>query len=398
MVTAGIFLAWGVAGPAVGAGPLVTPTPPVADRLVPDSRPVEPAQPAEPAPVVAPPPVESRPLVDPVADPAADVAADPRRASGVVLTVLAVLTVIAVVLGVASLSERLAPPSSRRRPQAPVWESSPAALLHTGPDTVLPSGARVPAVAATGLAVVPVLARPGAGAGTWTEVHDLVDTWAWHEYWLPTGRAAGAVLPADGLVLGDGVALDTDEVRWGPGLVAPFPGSEPVVLPVSAGLILSRPAATSAAQLRPWLAREVRALRAASQQRTGAALAFVHTLTGPLWAVGLPVAAVVAGVGPWLLALTTAPLGVGVVTAALRWAAMDDADRSTTLRLPVRRGALLIATGPVHALLRMREAWSALAAPPPVTMRRRVAIAVGRRPAVRPPGRRPAPWTSTGRA
>jgi hypothetical protein len=325
--------------------------------------------------------------------------------------VLVALSAVAALLAAVSLHERLSPPRSRGLRDGPPTmsptngptasrDTSPAdrARLLTGPATSSPAGAAVPAVAPAGVAVVPVLARPEEGGGNWTQMHDLVDTWAWHEYWLPTGRSGGAVLPADGLVLGDAVALDQEAVTWGPGLVAPFPGSDPVVLPVSAGLILSRPAAADPGELRPWLAREVRALRAAARQRATAGLAYAHSLTGPLWAVGLPVTAWLAGVGPWVAAVTFAPLGVGVVTAVLRWAAMADVDRSTTLRLPVRRGALLLATGPLHALMRTREAWSALAAPEPVAMSRRVALAGGRRPGVRPPGPRPAPWTSAGRA
>jgi hypothetical protein len=230
------------------------------------------------------------------------------------------------------------------------------------------------------------------------ELHDVVDAWAWHEYWLPTGRAAGAVLPADGLVLGDAVALP-DGLSGGD-LVAPVPEADPAVLPVSAGVILSRPAAADSGQLGRRLVREARALRAAAHQRAGAAVALAHSLTGPVSAVALPVAAVVGGAPVAVLAATLAPVGVGLVSTALRWAALDDADRATTLRLPVGRGWLLVVTGPAHAVLRCRAAWVALRAAPPVPLARRVALAPGRpgRPGRPGAGPRPVAWGSERRA
>jgi len=392
---------------------LVTPTPPVPDRLVPvpEPEPQEQTVPTGRVPTEAPARTAETPRPP---GPAPTASAGPREGAGAGGTgrtdadpavpaldvALLVLSLVATVLALVSLHERLAPPrASRARtppPAAGGWSPAPRLLAAEG--TVRPADLQVPAVPRDGVAVLPVLARPERAPVGWMELHDVVDAWAWHEYWLPTGRAAGAVLPADGLVLGDAVALP-DGLSGGD-LVAPVPEADPAVLPVSAGVILSRPAAADSGQLGRRLVREARALRAAAHQRAGAAVALAHSLTGPVSAVALPVAAVVGGAPVAVLAATLAPVGVGLVSTALRWAALDDADRATTLRLPVGRGWLLVVTGPAHAVLRCRAAWVALRAAPPVPLARRVALAPGRpgRPGRPGAGPRPVAWGSERRA
>jgi hypothetical protein len=412
------------------AEPLVTPSAAVPDQLVPDAGstgsadvPVAtprdlppratPAQAGTPAATGEPAPRPDRAVPSGGGATETGVGDSPvgRVVGGLVVAVAAIATALAFV----ALHERLAPP--RAGGPFPAGRSGGAAGLRggaagraggpaaparvlTSPGTTRPPAGAVPELAADGVAVLPVLARPSAAGAGWAALHDVVDTWAWHEYWLPTGRAAAAVLPVDGLVLGELVSLPGAPAG---DLVAPVPGADPVVLPVSAGVILARPAAADTGDLAARLVLEARALRAAARLRTGAALAFVHFLTAPFSVLVLPAAALAVRAPVAVLVTSLVPGGVALVTAALRWAALDDADRATTLRLPVHRGWLLVVTGPGHAILRCRAAWAALRAAPPVPLARRVATSIpasagrARAGASGGPGRPVVPWGSAGR-
>jgi hypothetical protein len=387
-------------GPEIGE-PLVTASTPVPDLLV-DTGEEEPGgvprtggpvtrsePPAARSDAPAGAPATPSPSPEPGEDP------DPAGAAGSTRTshlVLAVLAVAAALLASASMLERLRPPGRRRRPDR-AGRTPARGVLRVAPGTARPPEDRLPPVAEDGVVALPVLALPEEAQPSWTQLHDLVDAWTWHQSWLAAGRGARVVVPVDGLVIGRG--LDAEDPRIHDlGLVKPLPDGPSRVAGVEEGIILSRPAACSVRDLTPRLRREVEALAAAARYRAWAAAARAHSLVGFPLAVLLPVVAVLLGSPIWVVALAVAPTAVGLVTALLRWAALDEVDRATTLRIPLPRGFLLVATGPIHAALRWVAAWAALRSPAPIPLARVVRIEGVRREsgtgltAERPSGRR----------
>jgi hypothetical protein len=305
--------------------------------------------------------------------------------------VVLVASIVATLLAVVGLFERTSP-AGRRPAVAPRGTPLRPSQLRTGPTTALPaSSPPLPPVPPDGVACLPVLAGPEGRRPGWVELHDAVDAWTWHEYWLLADRGAGVVLPADGLGLGSEVMVEDDALAWGPGLVAPFPGAAVHVHSVAERVILTRPAARGPRELRPWLVREARALRAAGPHRVGASAALTAALVGFPLAVLLPVLALLLQSPVVIVAASFAPLGVGVISSALRWAALDELDRATTVRVPLRLGVLLVLTGPLHALLRCAAAWSALQRPAPVPLVRVIRVGDSARRGLLEPGARRRP-------
>jgi hypothetical protein len=252
---------------------------------------------------------------------------------------------------------------------------SPPRALMAAPGTRVPEGsaaraALLRAERRASVLVLPVLARPVPRRPRWTELHDAVDSWLWHESWLRSVEPPPTTLPLDGLLIGADL-----EVPHGRGRTARVPEGEALsVVGAAEGIILSRPAARS---LRPLLARAARdaaVVAAEARRRPQAGVLLAHGLVGlPAGILALSVALVVGAPLPVLVAASL-PAAMGAVSAALRWSALVDLDRSTSLRFPPGAGLVLLVTGPAHAALTSVAAWRALPAPAPLPLRPSVGL------------------------
>jgi hypothetical protein len=83
---------------------------------------------------------------------------------------------------------------------------------------------------------------------------------------------------------------------------------------------------------------------------------------------------VLSGAPLTVLVAAALPAALGVVSAVLRWSALVDMDRSTSLRFPGGAGLLLLVTGPAHAALTAVAAWRALPTAPPLPLRPSVGL------------------------
>jgi hypothetical protein len=284
-----------------------------------------------------------------------------------------VLAAVAAALAVVALRERhrFGPvdPDAGLDPRERPFPSPPRALL-TAPGTVVPEGASSRAAVLraerrASVLVLPVLAHPSPGRPRWTELHDAVDSWLWHESWLRSVEPPPTTLPVDGLLIGGDL-----EVPRGRGRVAQVPPGEPLsVVGTVEGVILSRPAARSMRALVARAARDARVVAAEARRRSPAGVLLAHELVGLPAAAVVPVVAVLSRAPVVVLLAAVLPAAVGVVSAALRWAALVDLDRSTSLRFGWGAGLLLTVSGPAHAALVSVGAWQSLGTPRPLPLR-----------------------------
>ncbi|MGF1661623.1 MAG: hypothetical protein ACFCVG_03995 [Kineosporiaceae bacterium] len=291
----------------------------------------------------------------------------------VVDVVLVVVAAVAAALAAVALRERYrfgpTDPGVGVDPRERPFPSPPRALM-TAPGTRVPEGAAARATLLraerrASVLALPVLAHPVSGRPRWTELHDAVDSWLWHESWLRTIEPPPTTLPVDGLLIGTDL-----EVPHGRGRTACVPAGEPLsVVGAAEGIILSRPAARSVGALLARAARDAGVVGAEARRRPQAGVLLAHGLVGlPGTALVLP-AAVLAGAPVTVLAAAALPAALGAVSAALRWSALVDLDRSTSLRFPAGAGLLLVLTGPAHAALVSVAAWRAVPAPRPLPLR-----------------------------
>jgi len=268
--------------------------------------------------------------------------------------VLAAVAALATGLALVGLRERVRVPGPlllgsdpRERPfPAPAQSLFLAHGTEAGPE-LLQHAAEYRFALRVDILVLPVLARPTHQGPSWIEWHDAADSWLWHESWLRASQGTLRAVEPDGLLLGDEAPVGPESAG---GVWAVPPASSIAVLGVSEGVILSRPAAGSLGELRERWARRVMIWRAEAGGRPAAGVLVLHGLTHFPLALALPVAALLAAVPGEVLAVALGPLAVGFVSAALRWAALDDLDRATTVRFPAALGALLVITGPLHAV------------------------------------------------
>jgi hypothetical protein len=251
---------------------------------------------------------------------------------------------------------------------------SPARALLTAPGTEVAEGAaaraaNLRAAARASVLVLPVLARPSARP-RWTELQDAVDSWIWHESWLRTVQPQPTTLPVDGLVIGTDFV-----VPRGRGRVVKIPEGEPLsVVPVSEGVILARPAARGTAGLVARAARDARVIAAEARRRPQSGVLLAHALVGFPLAVGLPIIAYATAAPVEVLWAACLPLATGILSTVLRWSALVDLDRSTTMRMPVGSGLRVVLTGPIHGLLMCAGGWRSLSGTDPIPLRRTVEL------------------------
>lgn len=290
---------------------------------------------------------------------------------GIDLAVVAVAAV-ATALAVVALRERYRFGPTRLDfgidPRERPFPSPPRALL-TAPGTEVAEGtaaraAMLRAERRASVLVLPVLAHPSSRP-RWTEIHDAVDSWLWHESWLRSVEPSPTTLPVDGLLIGSDMTVPT-----GRGRVTRLPAGEPLsVVGASEGVILSRPAARSARGLVARAARDAGVVAAEARRRPQAGVLLAHGLVGLPIAAIAPVVALADGAPPEILLASLLPAAVGLVSAALRWSALVDLDRSTSLHLPVWSGLALLGTAPAHAALVVAGAWGSLGLPRPLPLR-----------------------------
>ncbi|MGF1647409.1 MAG: hypothetical protein ACFCVF_10905 [Kineosporiaceae bacterium] len=287
--------------------------------------------------------------------------------------VVVVVAAVAAALAAVALRERhrFGPtdPASGVDPRGRPFPSPPRALL-TAPGTRAPEGAAARATLLraerrASVLVLPVLAHPVARRPRWTELHDAVDSWLWHESWLRSVEPPPTTLPVDGLLIGTDL-----EVPRGRGRTASVPANEPLsVVGVAEGVILSRPAARTVRAFLARAARDAGVVAAEARRRPQAGIMLAHGLVGLPSTALAPAAAVLTGAPLTVLVAAALPTALGIVSAALRWSALVDLDRSTSLRFPGLAGVLLLVTGPAHAALTAVATWQAVPAPRPLPLR-----------------------------
>ncbi len=360
--------------------PLVTPGAAVPDPLAsatavvpteaPPATPVDTAPPAEPdsagtpdvtpEPAAVPEPAVVSPPAVPVSGTQSQIAVLARYSP--VEIVLLVVAALVTGLALVGVRERIRVPlATRASDPAERGFPSPALTLVLAPGTDSARGTFLRAAdlrfaMRAEVLVLPVLARTPDTADAWAQWHDVADTWLWHESWLRASPAMPSAVHSDGLLLGRNTQAPSAGL-WR------IPESVTVgVVPVSEGIILSRAAGSVSEVHRRWVDR-VRIWRWESRTRPAAAILILHALvTFPLGLV-VAAAALVLDVPGEVLAAALAPTAVGVLSAALRWAALDDLDRLTSLRVPPARGLVLLLTGPLHAAVVWAAAWRAMLAP-----------------------------------